>query len=59
MIPTDIRVARRPLGFIRPSVRIPEAVCHVVTLPAWEPWMAGQLVYSEVFWRMDAVGLRD
>jgi putative acetyltransferase len=48
-----------PLGFIRPSVRIPEAAFQVVRLPGWEPWMTGQLVYSEVFWRFDAVGLRD
>ena len=48
-----------PLGFIRPSVRIPEAAFQVIRLPAWEPWMTGQLVYSEVFWRCDAVGLRD
>ena len=48
-----------PLGFIRPSVRIPEAAFQVVKLPGWEPWMTGQLVYSEVFWRLDAVGLRD
>jgi putative acetyltransferase len=48
-----------PLGFIRPSVRIPESAFQVVKLPAWESWMTGQLVYSEVFWRQDAVGLRD
>ena len=48
-----------PLGFIRPSVRIPDAAFQVIRLPRWEPWMTGQLVYSEVFWRLDAVGLRD
>ena len=48
-----------PLGFIRPSVRIPDAAFQVIRLPTWEPWMTGQLVYSEVFWRLDAVGLRD
>lgn len=48
-----------PLGFIRPSVRIPDAAFQVVRLPGWESWMTGQLVYSEVFWRLDAVGLRD
>jgi putative acetyltransferase len=48
-----------PLGFIRPSVRIPEAAFQVMRLSAWEPWMTGQLVYSEVFWAHDAVGLRD
>jgi putative acetyltransferase len=48
-----------PLGFIRPSVRIPDAAFQVIRLSRWEPWMTGQLVYSEVFWRFDAVGLRD
>ena len=48
-----------PLGFLRPSVRIPDAAFQVIRLPGWEPWMTGQLVYSEVFWRLDAVGLRD
>jgi putative acetyltransferase len=48
-----------PLGFLRPSVRIPEAAFQVVRLSAWEPWMTGQLVYSEIFWAHDAVGLRD
>jgi putative acetyltransferase len=48
-----------PLGFLRPSVRIPEAAFQVIKLPTWEPWMTGQLVYSEVFWRHDAVGLRE
>lgn len=47
------------LGFIRPSVRIPDAAFQVVRLSAWEPWMTGQLVYSEVFWHHDTVGLRD
>ena len=47
------------LGFIRPSVRIPDAAFQVIRLSSWEPWMTGQLVYSEVFWRFDAVGLRD
>jgi len=47
------------LGFIRPSVRIPEAAFQVVRLPSWEPSMTGQLVYPEVFWVHDAVGLRD
>jgi putative acetyltransferase len=28
-------------------------------LPVHEPWMTGTLVYSEIFWRLDAVGLRD
>lgn len=47
------------LGFRRPSLRIPEAAFQAVRLPAYEPWMTGTLVYSEPFWRHDAVGLRD
>jgi putative acetyltransferase len=46
------------LGFRRPSLRIPEAGFQVLRLDAYEPWMTGTLVYSEVFWRHDAVGLR-
>jgi putative acetyltransferase len=47
------------LGFRKPSLRIPDAAFQAVLLPAHEPWMTGTLVYSEVFWRFDAVGLRD
>jgi putative acetyltransferase len=52
-------VAAGPLGFRAPSLRIPDAAFQVVRLPAWEPWMTGTLVYPEVFWAHDAVGLRD
>lgn len=48
----------RAHGLTRPSVRIPEPACQVVLLPAWESWMAGALVYPEVFWELDLVGLR-
>jgi putative acetyltransferase len=47
------------LGFRKPSLRIPDAAFQAVRLPAYEPWMTGTLVYSEPFWRHDAVGLRD
>lgn len=47
------------LGFRRPSLRIPDAAFQVFRLPAYEAWMTGTLVYSEPFWRHDAVGLRD
>jgi putative acetyltransferase len=47
------------LGFRRPSLRIPEAAFQVLRLAAYEPWMAGTLVYAEAFWRHDLVGLRD
>jgi putative acetyltransferase len=46
-------------GFRKPSLRIPDAGFQVRRLPAFEPWMAGTLVYSEAFWRHDLVGLRD
>ncbi|WP_433513631.1 GNAT family N-acetyltransferase [Nonomuraea sp. CA-143628] len=46
-------------GFRKPSLRIPDDAFQVIRLPACEPWMTGTLVYSEPFWRHDAVGLRD
>lgn len=46
-------------GFRRPSLRIPPAAFQVLRLPAYEPWMTGTFVYPDVFWRLDAVGLRD
>jgi putative acetyltransferase len=48
-----------PLGFRRPSLRIPEAAFMVAPMPSYEPWMTGTLVYAETFWRHDCVGLRD
>ncbi|KJE22138.1 putative acetyltransferase [Frankia torreyi] len=47
------------LSFRKPSLRIPDAAFQVVTLPGYQPWMTGTLVYSELFWRHDAVGLRE
>jgi putative acetyltransferase len=46
-------------GFVRPSVRIPDAAFQVALLDAHEPWMTGALVYCDPFWVTDAVGLRD
>ncbi len=46
-------------GFRSPSLRIPEAAFQVALLSAYEPWMTGTLVYSETFWELDVVGLRD
>jgi putative acetyltransferase len=48
-----------PLGFRKPSLRIPDAAFQVLKLRGYEPWMTGTLVYPEVFWQHDAVGLRD
>lgn len=47
------------LGFTSPSERIPDAAFMVHLLPTYEPWMRGRLVYSDAFWRNDAVGLRE
>jgi putative acetyltransferase len=46
-------------GFRKPSLRIPDAAFQALRLPSYEPWMTGTMVYSETFWRHDAVGLRD
>jgi putative acetyltransferase len=48
-----------PLGFGRPSLRIPERAFQVAVLPMHEQWMVGRLVYAEAFWSTDTVGLRD
>lgn len=45
-------------GFRKPSLRIPDAAFQVAPLAAARPWMSGTLVYPDVFWRHDAVGLR-
>ena len=47
-----------PLGFRRPSLRIPEPAFQVTRLPAFEDWMTGTLVYPQAFWDHDVVGLR-
>ena len=46
-------------GFRKPSLRIPDAAFQAIRLPAHEPWMSGTVVYAEVFWRHDGIGLRD
>ena len=51
--------AARGHGFTPPSVRIPDAAFQVVTLPGYQPWMTGALVYAEQFWTHDCVGLRE
>ncbi|MET3804617.1 putative acetyltransferase [Nakamurella sp. UYEF19] len=48
-----------PLGYRKPSLRIPDAAFQVIRLPEARPWMTGTLVYSEIFWQHDCVGLRD
>jgi putative acetyltransferase len=46
-------------GFRKPSLRVPDDAFQVAILSAYEPWMTGTLVYSETFWALDCVGLRD
>jgi putative acetyltransferase len=52
-------VAGGSMGFTAPSVRIPPPAFQVFPLASYEPWMRGALVYPDVFWRHDAVGLRE
>ncbi len=52
-------IAGQELGFTAPSVRIPGPAFQVATLPGYDQaWMSGALVYPDVFWRHDCVGLR-
>ncbi len=46
------------LGFTAPSVRVPPLAFQAIRLPAYQTWMSGALVYPDVFWEHDAVGLR-
>jgi putative acetyltransferase len=56
------RLGFRPggeLGFTPPSVRIPPAAFQVAVLAPYDAAaVRGALVYPDVFWREDAVGLR-
>lgn len=52
-------VPATPLGFRRPSLRVPMPAFQVALLPAHEQWMTGTLVYPAPFWELDCVGLRD
>lgn len=51
-------VAAGRLGFTAPSVRIPPMAFQVWTAPSYAAGVSGALVYPDVFWRHDAVGLR-
>ncbi|MDF8263106.1 GNAT family N-acetyltransferase [Luteipulveratus flavus] len=46
-------------GHRRPSLRVPAPAFQVLPLPAAQEWMIGTLVYPQVFWDLDCVGLRD
>lgn len=41
-----------------PSPRVPAPACQLVVLPGWDPATRGAVVYNDVFWSHDAVGLR-
>lgn len=49
-------VAAGALGFQKPSPLIPDVAFQCLTLPSYEPWITGALVYPEVFWRHNVVG---
>lgn len=51
-------VAGEPLGFRSPSTRIPAGAFQVRPLPGRPGRVTGALVYPDVWWRHDAVGLR-
>lgn len=51
-------VPGEPLGFRSPSKRIPTGAFQVLPLPGRPGRVVGSLVYPDVWWRHDAVGLR-
>jgi putative acetyltransferase len=47
------------LRFTKPSVRIPDTAFQAWLLPTYTEGLTGALVYPDIFWRHDAVGLRN
>ncbi|HKE65500.1 MAG TPA: N-acetyltransferase [Micromonosporaceae bacterium] len=47
------------LGFRPPTLRYPPGAFQVAKLSSFEEWMTGTFVYSDTFWALDCVGLRD
>lgn len=47
------------MGFTPASVRIPRPAFMAYPLPNYDPSVRGALVYPDVFWRTDSVGLRE
>lgn len=45
-------------GIRSPSLRIPEPALQMVRLPSYKKAMTGTLVYRELWWELDSVGLR-
>lgn len=51
-------LAAGPLGFRKPSLRIPDAAFQVRPQPTGDPALSGTLVYADPWWLTDSVGLR-
>jgi putative acetyltransferase len=49
----------KPLGFRKPSLRIPDDAFQVILLPGYADHMTGTLVYAQPFWNLDCVGQRE
>jgi|SRR5579875_201236 len=47
------------LGVRPPTLRYPPGAFQVAQLSAYQDWMTGTFVYSETFWALDCVGLRE
>jgi len=47
------------LGFRPPTLRYPPGTFQVAKLSSYEDWMTGTFVYSDTFWALDCVGLRE
>jgi putative acetyltransferase len=48
----------KPRGIRSPSLRIPAPALQMVRLPSYTEDMTGTLVYRELWWQLDCVGLR-
>ena len=46
-------------GFEAPTRRVPAPAFQVVVLAEQPEWLAGRVVYPEVWWHHDSTGLRD
>ncbi|MEM9551166.1 MAG: N-acetyltransferase [Pseudomonadota bacterium] len=46
------------LGLRAPSLRIPDRAMQLVRLPGYRAGMTGSLVYRDLWWDLDCVGLR-
>lgn len=48
----------KSLGIRSPSLRIPERALQAMRLPEWNEEITGTLVYRDLWWELDCVGLR-